>query len=894
MNELLTNVKTQIIAQIRATSNIERITKELLNSILEGYRLWMDGNRILSAKEKKVLHEELSNYFIADLNYATDLVELERGMVICDPDPKKHTDWEPDTKKRFYWRKQREFLMTTLERKNGQEESSRIINSIDFETDTILKNMENPIRSDFDSRGLVVGYVQSGKTANFTALIAKAADAGYRFIIVLAGIHDELRQQTQIRIDRELTGHNNLNLEGDFIAWNDYEEVRRWHNLTSAGWLDGKETGEFSGKGINKFKDIFLSKERPVLAIIKKNVKIMERLIKWIENSEEKDRVNVPILIIDDEADQASVDSNANKKNTDPTDPTKTNEKIRNIIELFVRKAYVGYTATPFANVFIQHDSEHEKLGDDLYPRNFIHSLPEPRGYFGTRRIFADDLDNFFVKQIKDSQKEKKELADRGIITADLVSSVYDFLLGIAIRNLRGQEKMPMSMMINVDHRVNKMNRIGEVIKNYVLKSLPEHYDINAMEAAFIKYNHDSKNLNEKLASDNKYFEWRIVKDELIKIIKSKAIKISVLNSSNEDKLDYAKDPSMKVIAVGGNKLSRGLTLEGLMVTFYLRESKQYDTLLQMGRWFGYRKGYEDLVRIYTNNTLWRQFKDLAIVELEFRESISEMVNEDPPKTPKEFAIAVRQILGLLPTAKNKLGAAVLETHYGGSQVSVTRLTLEKPEIIDANTRCVSDLIAKINAGNKPFAPVTSGSDIPSSIAADVPFAYINSFIIDFHIANDTDNTSLEFDKNNLIKYLAKKTGKGELLKWNVAIISVGKNEDNNIISLPGNINLRAVNRARMKTSPVNGSYNIKAVTSKTDRVIDLPKGAKNEYDGRTSPLLLLYFISRNSKPMQDNEKSSRESLYKDIEVSKHRDPVSYSIIFPSDKDGKGIYKQPI
>jgi hypothetical protein len=891
MNELLINIKAQIIAQIRATSNIERITNEMLNSILEGYRLWMEANRILTVEEKSLLHEELSNYFIADLNYNTDLVELERGMVISDLDPKKHTEWEPDCKKRFYWRKQREFLMITLAIKNGKNESARIINSIDFETDTILKNLESPLRNEFDSRGLVVGYVQSGKTANFTALIAKAADAGYRFIIVLAGIHDELRQQTQIRIDRELTGHNNLNLNGDFIGWSDYEEARRWHNLTSAGWLDGKETGEFSGKGINKFKDIFLSKERPVLAIIKKNVKIMERLIKWIENSDEKDRLNVPLLIIDDEADQASVDGNANK---DETDPTKTNEKIRKIIELFDRKAYVGYTATPFANVFIQHDSEHEKLGDDLYPRNFIHSLPEPSGYFGTRRIFADDLDNYFVKKIIDSKKEKKQLVDIGSITDDLVSSVYDFIIGIALRNLRGQKELPMSMMINVDHRVNKMNRIGDAVKDYVLKSLPNHYDIAAIERAYIKFILDSKQLNNKLSTDNKFFNWEIVKDEIIDVIQLKTIKISVLNSSNEDKLDYAKDPSMKVIAVGGNKLSRGLTLEGLMVTFYLRESKQYDTLLQMGRWFGYRKGYEDLVRIYTNNTLWRQFKDLAIVELEFRESIAEMVNDEPPKTPKEFAVAVRQILGLLPTAKNKLGAARLESHFGGSQVSVTRLTLDKPKIIDANLGYVSELIKQISSAGKVFSPVVSKSDIPSKIATNVPAFLMESFIRNFHIATDTYGSTLEFDKNNILKYLSKKTIKGELLGWNVALISIGKNDDNNIISLPGNIEIRAVNRARMKTSPVNGAYNIKAISSKADRVIDLAVGAKNEYDGRTSPLLLIYFISRNSKPLLINEFSSRESLFKDIESFNHRDPVSYSIIFPPDNEGKGIYKQDI
>lgn len=882
MNELLLNIKSQIIAQIRATNNIERITKELLISILDGFRLWMENNRVLSENEKQILLEELSNYFIADLNYETDLVELERGQVIKDPDPKKHTEWEPDSKKRFYWRKQREFLMTTLERKNGQHTASKIINSIDFETDTILKNMENPIRVEFDSRGLVVGYVQSGKTANFTALIAKAADAGYRFIIVLAGIHDELRQQTQIRIDRELTGHNNLNLDGDFIAWNDYEESRRWHNLTSAGWLDGKETGEFSGKGINKFGDIFLSKDRPVIAIIKKNVKIMERLIKWIENSDEKDRINVPLLIIDDEADQASVDGNSNK---DETDPTKTNEKIRKIIELFFRKAYVGYTATPFANVFIQHDSEHENLGDDLYPRNFIHSLPEPPGYFGTRKIFTDELDIYFVKEIKDSKKEKNDLTDLGTITTDLVASVYDFIIGIALRNLRGQENMPMSMMINVDHRVKKMNRIGELIKEYIIKTLPEHYDIEAIEFAYIKFILDSKKLNEKLTTENVFFDWNTVKNEIIKVITSKKIIVSILNSSNEDKLDYAKNPSMKVIAVGGNKLSRGLTLEGLMVTFYLRESKQYDTLLQMGRWFGYRKGYEDLVRIYTNSTLWRQFKDLAIVELEFRESISEMINEDPPKTPKEFAIAVRQILGLLPTAKNKLGAALLENHYGGKQVSVTRLTLERPEFIDQNLKVTESLIAKIeNTGNK-FNKVKNG-DFSSLLSIKSDISLLKEFVNNFKLGEDINGICLEsFSKKELLIYLDKT----DIKCFNTAIISLEKRSKQDIIKLPKDINVIPVNRARLNISPVNGSYSIKGISDKLDRRIDLPKTSKNEYDQRMEPLLLIYFVDKNSTTIKQNWKN----LYEDIDIEK-KNPVSYAIIFPSDKIGKGIFKQPI
>jgi hypothetical protein len=887
MNELLINIKTQLIAQIRA-SRIERITSEALNLLLSSYRLWTEDNRPLTNEETDVLFRELSNYFIADLNYASDFVQLERGLVIADSDPRIHTPWDIEGEKRFYWRKQREFLMSTLAKKNGIEEASRIINSIDFETDEILRNMENPLRREFDSRGLVVGYVQSGKTANFTALISKAADAGYRFIVVFAGIHDELRQQTQIRIDRELSGHNNLNLDGDFVEWNDYESNKRWKSLTSAGYLDGKETGEFSGKGINKFKDEFLSKEQPVIAIVKKNVRIMDRLIKWIENSVDSDRLNVPFLIIDDEADQASVDGNANKDEN--TDPTKTNARIRKLISLFDRSSYVGYTATPFANVFIKHDTEHEGLGDDLYPRNFIHSLPEPRGYFGTRRIFNDNLDEFFVKEIKNPALEKKELTDRGNITSDIVSAIYSFIIGMAIRNLRGQRDMPMSMMINVDHRVNKMNRIGELVSDY-LRILRKRVDRSSIEEAYDLFVSDSYLLDQKLNSGNQFFSRTEIIDEIIEIIESANIKVRVLNSGNDDKLDYAKEPSMKVIAVGGNKLSRGLTLEGLMTTFYLRESKQFDTLLQMGRWFGYRKGYEDLVRIYTSKTLWRQFKDLAIVELEFRENIKEMVEDR--KTPKEFAVGVRQILGLLPTSRNRLGAAILEDYFGGSQVSVTRLPLDHPRIIDDNNKATMELIQDICDNEISFVP-KGNSDLPSMLAYEVPYEIVYNFLLKYQIALDVDGTSIGFNKESMISYIKARISQDQLLKWNIAVVSIGQNNDNTIIKLPGNFSVRAINRARLKTSAINGAYNIKAVSSKSDRKLDLSANAANEYDGRKQPLLLLYFISRNSKPLIDKTEPSREELYLGISLDKVRDPVSYSIIFPPDNAAPGIFKQNI
>lgn len=883
-NNIIDSVKGQLIAGIKS-SGVTRVTKSLLQDLLDNFKLMTDNFRSLSKVEKDDLLVELSTYYTADLNYSTDLILLERGMVIHDVDPTMHKEWIPETQNRFYWRKQREFLMEILAKRDSPEMASKIINSIDFETEEILKNMEDPSRSEFDSRGLVVGYVQSGKTANFTALISKAADAGYRFIIVLAGIHDELRQQTQIRIDRELTGYNNLQLEGDFVEWNDFEVPRRWYNLTSAGWLSGKETGEFSGKGINNFGDTFLNTQRPVIAIMKKNVKVMDRLVKWINQSNESDRINVPLLIIDDEADQASIDGNATK---DDTDPAKTNEKIRTIINLFRRSGYVGYTATPFANVFIKHDSKHQNLGEDLYPKNFIYSLPEPPGYFGTRKIFTEDLDQNFVIPIIDSKEEKKTLSDRGELTENLIKAIYTFFIAISIRKLRGFENAPMSMMINVDHRVTKMNRIGEIVYDFVLKSLPKHYNEQLINQILDDYLKSTKVLNEKLNVKNSIFKKDKIVKEVIEIIKSKVVKVRTLNSGKDDKLDYAVDPSMKVIAIGGNKLSRGLTLDGLTITYYLRESKQFDTLLQMGRWFGYRKGYEDLVRIYTSELLWHQYKDLAIIELEFRANVQEMIDDN--KTPREFAIGVRQILGLLPVAKNRMGSAVLHNVYGGSQESVKRLTLDMPDLIDKNIDSTKRLLKKIEAAGIKYKN-TNTIDYPSKLARAVSNSDIIDFLQDFHIAIDKDGSSLEFNKEDLIKYIKKRVSEGFIKSWNVGIISVSPNSDNEIVELSINVKVRCIIRARLKTSPINGAYNIKALSSKSDRIVDLDKGAKNEYDNRKEPLLLIYCISKNSKP-NTADSASREELYKNVPKSKHRNPIAYSVIFPPDSESKSVYKQ--
>jgi hypothetical protein len=882
ISEHLKHVASTILMKLRQYEHVYKNSIEQLKSDIEeelnSNFYFEDERRKLYEEERDILKEEIYNYCLIEFTLNDDLVDIKRGVIISDKDPSIHTKWEPD-QKRIFWTKQKQFLVQTFEKKMPSHKYGQIINSINHETEQILEAIENPLRDEFDSRGLVLGYVQSGKTANFTALIAKAADAGYRLIIVLAGIHDELRQQTQIRIDKELTGYNPLKLDSKFVSWSAFEEKNRWKNITTAGWIDENENGEFNIHRVHPFKDELLSKERPAIAIVKKNVKILKKIVKWIKDAPIEFRNTIPLLVIDDEADQASVDGNANKSDTDPT---KTNSSIREILNLFKRKSYVGYTATPFANVFIDRTSNHSEYGEDLFPRNFIYALPEPEGYFGTRKIFSDELDKYFVVNIKSPLIEKKEILTNNNVTDDLFNAVYDFLIGIALRILRGDSNAPMSMMINLDHRVAKMNTCSEVVKEFV-QNITQFKKFNSDEL-IDKYIERSKKLNSYLDTQNAYFPNEQIKNTVIEFLNSNTLKVITLNSSKDDKLDYANNPSMKVIAIGGNKLSRGLTLEGLMITYYLREAKQYDTSLQMGRWFGYREKYEDLVRIYTSKSLWQQFKDLSIVELEFRKDIEEMNISD--STPNEFAIGVKHILGLLPTAKNKLGASIFEESLGAKQVSMTKLPLDYPEKIDANYKVFENFI-KYN--EEKFSRFND-SDNPTLLGKEIAINDVLKFIQSFEYAQGKNKQFLDIDKNKLSDYI--NNNKESLSYWNVAIPSLSESPDNLVISV-GKFKIKAIHRSRMNNFSDNGNYNIKGLSDKKDRRIDLSKDAKDEFDGRTKPLLLIYFISKNSKASL-NSKGVRADLYDGIEISKHRNPIAFSIIFPRNNEVSSRYIQPI
>ncbi len=768
----------------------------------------------------------------------------------------------------YYWNSLKRFLSRELTDKYTAFDAGRIVKSIDDATYKTMKLVANPARRNFSCKGLVVGYVQSGKTANFTALIAKAADAGYKLILVLSGIHSILRRQTQIRLDKELTGMNDLNINESFIP--EPPDIKRWNRLTTARLKKRKtklneikisDTGEFDLRNLDPFNSI-CNRVTPTVAIIKKNVSVLNKLIEYLSHSNEENRAKVSLLIIDDEADQASIDGKAN----DPdSDPTTTNDRIRRLLKLFTRKTYVGYTATPFANVLIDMDTEHNDLEDDLYPRNFIVSLPEPEDYFGTSKVFSGRFSDSIVKPIGDSEHD---LLDG--VTSNLSIAIDCFIIGCAIRNIRGNRSKPMSMLIHVSRLTHIHGALNIFVTEYV-GIIKGRYDSNlhneALKNQFEKswhiYKADSESIIKALNKDYIIPEFDLLWTEIKAVFG--VLKVLELNTQSDDKLDYTSGDEIKVIAIGGNQLSRGLTLEGLMVSYYLRQSTQYDTLLQMGRWFGYRHGYEDLTRVFTTSQIWDYFSHLAIVEEELRRDIRRYEGSD--NTPVDLALTIRTHSRLEVTARNKLGAAYLkQASYSDSLSQTFKFPLDIPEKLESNLRLGNSFIKKVLETTGFKESWVKGVYVSESgFSSD----FILDHFFDKYTFEDRFNGS-GMEKDELKDYIVR--NKPELNNWKIALAGNAKGQFS--VEL-GDISFNKINRSRIFNNP---GYDCGVITDKKHLLADLKKDAQSRSDGRTvnQALLLIYVIDKESK----GERIGRVDLFHNIKSS-HKDVLGFAIVLP-------------
>ena len=531
-----------------------------------------------------------------------------------------------------------------------------VVQSLSDVSTRILGHLQDPLsEGTWDRRGLVIGHVQSGKTANYIGLVARAADAGYKFIIVIAGIHNNLRKQTQERIDEGFIGRSSDPRARERIGVGS-TDAKYSHpaTLTSIYKDFNKQTADQSGWSINDFS-------KPIVLVIKKNVSTLTSLQRWLKELNAKgDGIisDVPMLMIDDEADNASI--NTNKEDLDPT---RTNSMLRKILSMFDKSCYVGYTATPFANIFINPEAYDDDAREELFPRDFIYCLDAPTTYFGPEKVFLDDgRSEAILQTIQDAEDYLPFSHRKDLEIVDLPPSLYDsiieFILARTIRNLRGHQNRHCSMMVNVSRFVAIQRTVKDFISAFI-KTLREAVKVNYKMPDEVSRNNEYmariEHMFHQQFSDCG-FDWATVKKLLFATFEH--LQIFLVNSRSDEALDfkrYEKDGvGLTAIAIGGLSLSRGLTIEGLSVSYMYRNTRMYDTLMQMGRWFGYRPGYEDLCRVHLSEDSINWYAHISDASEELRQQIRQMRRDG--LSPKDFGLYVKDHPdNLLVTAANKM-----------------------------------------------------------------------------------------------------------------------------------------------------------------------------------------------------------------------------------------------
>ena len=746
-----------------AAGNEER-TAELL-----GEPIHMDIDR---------LEAELRHMFSVSAESATALDDLT-----------DHKPWLAGRRSQVQWRFWNRYA-NYLERDFGMPPDS--VRQLDDDTNMVLARFEDPHRDPpWDRRGMVVGSVQSGKTANYTGLICKAVDAGYKLVIVLAGIHSNLRAQTQLRLDEGVLGFDTqksrkLNTDSRWIGVGKQPGERLViHSLTSSA-----ENGDFN-KTVAENIGVMVGGD-PVVLVVKKNSRLLGNLLKWVLHVTGSDDLvtgkrvvkNVPLLLIDDEADNASINVKAKPGIENNDNVTAINGKIRKLLDAFEKSAYVGYTATPFANIFINPDAETAEHGEDLFPRSFIINIKPPSNYIGPSKVFGLDGDPDagivgnkglpeVVKAIDDyveafPPKHKIDHVPTEL-PGSLKRAIRCFILTCAARCVRGQDRKHNSMLVHVTRFVSVQLCVVNLIRDE-LSGLQRRIEFGDGKRQPTLLDELKKLWDEEFVPVTKALgieagapvSWTKVAGQL----HAAAAKITVLpiNGYAKEALDYKEHEieGRSVIAVGGDKLSRGLTLEGLSISYFLRTTRMYDTLMQMGRWFGYRPGYLDLCRLFTTQTLKEWYRHIALAEVELRREFDYMVAAG--LTPENYGLRVRTHPdGMIVTALNKMSfGRTLELSWAGVLAQTTQLPKETDKIA-ANLKATEKLLLAL----PPPPPVVGqGTRLWSAVSAAQVADYVESLLFPPASARASGEHLAMFIRRQATKFPA------ELTRWSVALIS--------------------------------------------------------------------------------------------------------------------------
>lgn len=838
----IAQVRRMIIDQIRRErQNLDHVVRSLEGLLADHEVLHAAADQIRHAQEENNLLDSPTG--VVD---RTKVANLQMGPWYSGPEPGD-----------VHWGALKARLLA------GRMKDA--VPEIDRASTKVVAQLANPNIYGLKKLGLVLGYVQSGKTANFTAVMAKAADRGVGLTIVLSGIHNNLREQTQVRIAKDL----------DFASGS-------WVALTTPD-ADFVNSATHRGAAL-------LGGEKPVILVIKKNSSRLAGLRDWLSETPRDILRRTPVLLLDDEADQATPNSASARQ-----ERSTINLLLKEIWQLVQSGTYLGYTATPFANIFMETD------GSDLYPSDFIINLPRPPEYFGAERLFgreplsdADDPDPGLdmIRIITDNEAAKLRPPSGAdarssfmpIVPASLREAVEWFILATAIRRSRGQDDHS-SMLIHTTHYSDPhfaMQRQISALRDDLKAAW------QAGKRAPLRDLFDAEKDRAASCRSEPMPSWEEVSKQVGAVLVD--TRVIVDNGTSTDRLDYdRKDASGNptrevVIAVGGGTLSRGLTLEGLVVSYFTRTSNTYDTLLQMGRWFGYRPGYEDLPRIWMQQSLADDYRFLALVEAEIRAEVEDM--ELQRLTPSDVGVKVREHPGRLAiVARNKMGASrLLRVTYAGERMQ-TFIFDRDPGVALENTATIRDFVSRCDA----LSDLQTSTRPPRSRYHAIPAATVCNLLEQFQF--HPDQTSMRSDF--MVGWIRQAAPES---LWNVTVISTSKSAhdaDGHVVGL-GEVDLgfgpvRAVNRAPLKKS-APGTANIKSLLNHEDWFADLdpatvsnlsdtekkqPRAVRRAYaDGAGQ--IIIYVVSKDSVPQTEGSRWAREPMA----TKEHH--IGLGIIFPA------------
>lgn len=709
---------------------------------------------------------------------------------------------------------------------------SQVVQSLDEAGDAIVDLAGDPRQEEgFLRKGLVIGDVQSGKTATYTAVLNKAVDAGYKVCIVLAGMQEDLRRQTQSRLDAEFVGYRSSEASCNSAQGYRREKIGVGFKKASSKYYAVQNTStirDFNASNAEKNSAYLKDIKVPVLFVVKKQKNILTNLAIWLEKlvDEHTNKIMQPMLLIDDEADNASINTNSEEDS-----PTAINKGIRRILDIFYKAAYIGFTATPFANIFIQPDVEDENQSDemeaarfskaDLFPSNFIYALDTPSNYIGAVKIFGSESScgdekaphEYMLKEINTDEmeqiipyKHKKELEIHKL-PSDLEKALYYFLLINAVRDCRAATKIEYrpdkkshrSMMIHVSRFTAVQSRIYNLVNDWLYKVKSEIQNYAALPKTAVKDNkilNDMERIYTEMLAENVKIDWdKIRRKYLHKAVAGIEMRLqnSAKRTGNSRVLDYEgyKD-GLRVIAVGGNSFSRGLTLEGLCVTFFYRRSLMYDTLMQMGRWFGYRPWCADLCRIWLAPDAigWYRYITNAIEEL--KDQIRYMQSQD--LTPSEFGLMVRRHpASLIVTAKNKMRSA--ETIRRA--VTISGRYLEAPNLLDDTDALEQNYKQFVNF-IKRMPHVHTAQDV---FHTDAFWRGVSGEVVAGLVASfKSSHWSLDFQGDALYRYIIRNLSEDI---WDVVIAGGESNRMEAINTDYGKISIKPICRTITKCNDI-------------------------------------------------------------------------------------------